>query len=41
MVRQITMYMKEDADKLSVDFDSIGEDSNTIRKCFEMPLNEY
>jgi proliferating cell nuclear antigen len=35
--QQITMYMKEDADKLSVDFDSI-EDSNTIRKCFEMPL---
>lgn len=35
--QKITMYMKEDADKLSVDFESIGE-NKTIRKCFEMPL---
>ena len=35
--QKITMYMKETADKLSVDFDSL-EDSNTIRKSFEMPL---
>ena len=35
--QKITMYMKETADKLSVDFDRL-EDSNTIRKCFEMPL---
>ena len=31
------MYMNEDADKLSVDFESIGE-KKTIRKCFQMPL---
>lgn len=35
--QKITMYMKENADKLSVDFDSSGE-IKTIRKCFEMPL---
>jgi len=35
--QKITMYMKEDADKLSVDFESIGE-NKTIRKCFKMPL---
>ena len=35
--QKITMYMKEDADKLSVDFESIGE-NKTIRKCFAMPL---
>ena len=35
--QKITMYMNEDADKLSVDFESIGE-NKTIRKCFKMPL---
>jgi len=35
--QKITMHMKEDADRLSVDFESLGENT-TIRKCFKMPL---
>jgi len=35
--QKITMHMKEDEDKLSVDFESLGENT-TIKKCFEMPL---
>ena len=35
--QKITMHMKEDADRLSVDFESIG-DNATIRKGFKMPL---
>jgi proliferating cell nuclear antigen len=35
--QKITMNMSESADKLQVEFDSVGE-NKTIRKCFEIPL---
>lgn len=35
--QKITMSLASNQDKLAINFDSI-EDSNTIQKCFEMPL---